>query len=140
VLIHDADFTDSITCAFWLEPNTPLQSFTMRGYAAEAWGSAMISFYVSTADGVGWVLLDNASLRVRPALTVTGTECYPPGATVPSTATSERAPEMVAPTAPEVPLTHVGIEPTPFAPPAPFTGAEEGQTGEGQLTEEGLGG
>jgi predicted extracellular nuclease len=142
VLVHDADFTDLFNCVFWLEPNTPLGTYVVRGHSTEAWGSVMLSIYLMTADGQGWMQVDNASVRVRPTLDVAGTECYAPG-TAPTSVLpfepSTRAEQPAeTPVQPEVPVIN-SIEPTPFAPPVPFNSAEEGQTGEGQFTEEGLG-
>jgi predicted extracellular nuclease len=143
VIVHDQDFSDLFNCSFWIEPNTPLQSYAMRGHSTEAWSGAMLSIYLMSADGQGWMLLDNASLRARPTLDVNGTECYAPGSVPVSVLPFEpgfRAGQPVeTPVTPETPVTS-GIEPTPFAPLPPITGVEEGQSGEGQLTEEGLGG
>lgn len=139
ILVHDADFSDSFTCVFWLEPNTPLASYAMRGHSTEAWSSAMFSIYLMTADGAGWMLLDNASLRARPTLDISGTECYPPGSVPPTVlpfAPGDRAGEVIE-TPAQPPVT--GIEAPPLPPVIPSSG-DEGETGEGQLTEEGLGG
>jgi CSLREA domain-containing protein len=87
VLIHKRNFSDLSTCTFWLEPNTPLQTYTLRTVATIDWtdGTA-ISIYPDTFYNplpTGGVLLDNVTLRQRPSLAVVGTECYEPGAVVP---------------------------------------------------------
>jgi hypothetical protein len=62
VLVHEWNFSDLQVCSFWLPPNTPLRSYVIRTYTANAWTNASISFYASTADGLGSILLDNISL------------------------------------------------------------------------------
>jgi hypothetical protein len=101
ILIHKRDFGDLGVCTFWLAPNTPLQAFTMRTQTTIAWNDATtISFYAadptfSGAAPTGRVLLDNVTLRQRPALDVVGTECYEPGQTVPA---DEAFQQLIAPT------------------------------------------
>jgi subtilisin family serine protease len=140
VLIHKRNFGDLGVCAFWLPPSTPLGTYTMRVVTTMAWDDATsISFYpadptFSGAAPAGRVLLDNVTLAQRPGLDVMGTECYEPGAVVPS---SERADtpivitpptEAVGELPPEAPVSDAGV---PSASP---------ETGEGELSESGLGG
>jgi LasA protease len=86
VLLRARNFGDLQACSFWLEPGTPLETYVMRTFTTSPWVSgggvdatAAISFYASTASTHGWLRLDNVSLRMRPGLIITGTECYPPG-------------------------------------------------------------
>jgi hypothetical protein len=95
VLIHKRNFGDLGVCTFWLAPNTPLQTYTLRTVATIDWedGTAL-SIYPDTLYTplpAGYVLVDDVVMRQRPSLDVAGTECYEPGQAVPL------APEVVAP-------------------------------------------
>jgi hypothetical protein len=142
LLLHKRNFGDLAVCTFWLAPNTPLQSYTMRMGATIDWtdGTA-ISFYLDTLympSPPGRVLLDNVTLRQRPGLTVAGTECYEPGQFVPSpamplidTPTVDSAPEIG-----ELPLVLPPGELPLIVTPSPIQPASEAD-GEGEFTEEG---
>jgi hypothetical protein len=82
VLLHDSNFSDIIVCAFWLPANMPYGRFVMRGRTTQAWANASIAFYSAPADNIGWIRLDEVSMRTRPGLTVNGTNCYRPGSGV----------------------------------------------------------
>ncbi|MDZ4767312.1 MAG: S8 family serine peptidase [Chloroflexota bacterium] len=81
ILLHASDFSDLTVCTFYVPNGAPLQTYTIRSYATQAWGTASISFYLSSTATGGYVSLDNASLRIRPGIALTGTECYPAGVT-----------------------------------------------------------
>jgi hypothetical protein len=78
VLLHDSDFSDVRVCAFWLAPNTGRRTFQMLTDTTEAWTSAVMAVYASTADGVGWVQLDNVSLQHLSGATTEETRCIDP--------------------------------------------------------------
>jgi hypothetical protein len=78
VLIHQWDFADLAVCTFWLEPNTPLQTYTMRSAATIGWGDATLSVYAATWGPDPWIQVDNASLRRTPGNPTVGTECFEP--------------------------------------------------------------
>lgn len=82
ILVHRPDFTDSLACAFWLPPNSPMQTYTMRTFTTRNWEGASISFYPSYTVNNGFIRLDQVLYRVRYDLSVNGTECYPPGSLV----------------------------------------------------------
>ncbi|MDZ4764078.1 MAG: hypothetical protein SGI73_05950 [Chloroflexota bacterium] len=102
VLIRSRDFSDLQVCSFWLEPGAALATYVMRTFNALAWTNsgvdrtAAISFYASTTASAGWLRLDNVSLKVRPSLSIIGTECYTPG-TAPA--------DVLLPTSDEVEIT-----------------------------------
>lgn len=79
-IIHEGDFSDSVVCSFWLPPNTPLRSYTLRGQTSKAWTNAVVAFYATPADSLGWVQLDNVALRHMPGLPGLQTRCIDPGA------------------------------------------------------------
>jgi hypothetical protein len=87
VLIHQWDFADLSVCTFWLEPNTPLQTHTIRSAATMGWGDATLSVYAATWGPDPWIQVDNASLRRTPGDATVGTECYEP--TAPDASKSE---------------------------------------------------
>lgn len=81
VLIHDGFFAHIYFCTFWINANSGLANYTMRVAPSTHLGSMFmrnIAFYVSPFDNLGWLRLDNITLRERPILSVLGTECYYP--------------------------------------------------------------
>jgi hypothetical protein len=80
VLIHQWNFDDLTACTFWLEPNTPLRTYTMRMFTTEAWTDASVSVYAATRGPETWIQLDNVSLYRSPGAAIGGKECYEPGA------------------------------------------------------------
>ncbi len=78
VLIHQWDFADLSVCTFWIQPNTPLQTHTVRAFATTGWGDATLSVYAATWGPDPWIQVDNASLRQTPGASTVGTECYEP--------------------------------------------------------------
>jgi hypothetical protein len=97
VLVHDQSFADLQACTFWLPPGQPLQTYTVRTYATQAWPVPMLSFYPSTVGLEQWTLLDNVSLTQTPGAPLPGTGCYEPGAAVPSGANPTAHPTGVRP-------------------------------------------
>jgi hypothetical protein len=83
ILVHQWDFADLAACTFWLEPHTPLQTYTMRIFTTEAWTDAAFSVYAATRGSEEWIQLDNASLKRTPGAQTSGKECYEPGALQP---------------------------------------------------------
>jgi hypothetical protein len=134
VLVHNWNFSDSQVCVFWLEPNTPLQRYTMRNIPTGYWSRATVSVYGSTPTNQAWLQMDNVSLRNRPSASMMGTDCYEPGATPADALALERAPAL------EVPITMLPPGELPLmATPLPLEPQNE-TTGEGQMTESELGG
>jgi hypothetical protein len=79
VLLHAANFSDMQACTFWLEPRAPLATYVIRTHTTTAWTGAVFAAYPNPADSIGWIVMDNVSMRQRPNLRIVGTECYPPG-------------------------------------------------------------
>jgi len=79
VLIHDGDFLDLSVCTFWLPPNLPLTTYSMRTHSTQAWTNASISFYAAT-DGSngGNYRLDNVVLQYAPSQSTLRTDCVDP--------------------------------------------------------------
>lgn len=91
MVVHQWNFTDMMACTFWLEPNTPLRTYTMRGFATADWTDAAFSAYTATQGPETWVQVDNASLKRTPGTPTAGTDCLefddevpPPGVNSPS--------------------------------------------------------
>jgi hypothetical protein len=80
LLLHDSDFSDVRVCTFWLAPNTPMRTFQMWTDTTEAWTSAVMAVYAATADGVGWIQLDNVSLQHFSGVSTDTTRCIDPSA------------------------------------------------------------
>jgi hypothetical protein len=139
VLIHKRDFGDLGTCAFWLAPNSPLQTYTLRTVPTINWtdGTA-ISIYPDTLYTnpvpTGGILVDNVTLRQRPGLVVVGTECFEPEPSGPA----ELPPDvMIVPPTLEATATPTNIPggdapviATPMLTPTPEVG--EGNLSEGE--------
>jgi M6 family metalloprotease-like protein len=139
ILLHATNFSDLQFCTFYIEPNTPLGVYTMRTYATQAWATASISIYASTSwtGGGGFIRLDDVTLRTRPSMTVTGTQCYEPGVTVPLEAgRDEPSNDVIAPPLLSTALPYLApampFEQPLIAPPAPPT---ESTMGEGTVSE-----
>jgi hypothetical protein len=144
ILVHDEDFSDLQVCTFWIAQNSPLQTRVMRTFTTEAWTAAYLSIYASSDDGVGYARIDNVVMRQRPTMPLVGTECYEPGATLPSELgdlTSEELqlmlPTLVPTAVPYVPSfggeyapAEMPVYATP-APPSELPSSAEGSTSEG---------
>jgi hypothetical protein len=133
ILIHQWDFDDLAACTFWLEPGTPLRTYTMRMFATEAWTDAALSVYVATKGPEAWIQLDNAVLYRSPGAEIGGKECYEPGAFQPVDvppparqlvdARSRRAPWLRTPSAGSA------RPPAPTAVPRAWAGRAPGSAG-----------
>jgi hypothetical protein len=64
VLLHDTDFSDSQICSFWIPPLSPMRRYVVQTFIAEDWASTVLSVYASSADGIGWLQMDNVAVRV----------------------------------------------------------------------------
>lgn len=147
VLLHRPDFTDSLACAFWLPPNSPMQTYMIRTFTTRDWQGTSISFYPSYNVSNGFVRLDQVVYRVRYDLNVNGTECYPPGTLVDNSTEWELAEAAEMELArQEIALSELRptLEPTATLPngelpiiatPAPFEGQAPAESGEGELVE-----
>lgn len=89
-LLVDANFSDILACTFWMPPGQPLNTYAMRVATTKAWDNAAVGFYPSTAataqvpvSALQWLRLDDVTLTPT-ATTPLGTECFEPGATIPS--------------------------------------------------------
>jgi hypothetical protein len=80
LIVHDTDWSDLLVCSFWIPPNTAPRLYTMTAKTTESWSAGTLSIYASTADGLGWLVVDNVVLRHLPTLSVNATLCDDPGA------------------------------------------------------------
>jgi hypothetical protein len=94
VLFHDSDFADLSVCTFFLPPNAPLTTYTMRSRTTKAWGSATVSFYAATNGTGGFYRLDNVNVQYTPAFSATQTLCIDP--TVPAAPGGAAGPNLLA--------------------------------------------
>lgn len=138
VLIHSSNFADLMTCSFYVPTGLPLQNYIIRGFASAAWGAASASFYLSDTATGGHVIIDDVSLRLRPSITLAGTECYPAGSSpadvLPFEAGRDALPIEIAPTI-SAPV-YIAPGMTGEQPQiAPFAPAPENTTGEGSVSE-----
>lgn len=78
LLIHDANFSDIAICTFWLPPSAPMQRYTAYTHTSKAWSNATLSVYASTADGAGWIQMDNVSMRRYAGVPSKETRCIDP--------------------------------------------------------------
>lgn len=86
ILAHDGDFSDLQVCSFWIPPNTPLRTYTLRSKTNENWTNVSLSIYSSSPDGTPALQIDNVSMTYRPSLNQlqTRSECIDPGAPLPT--------------------------------------------------------
>jgi len=83
VLVHQQTFRDLHVCTFWLEPNAPMRTYTMRTHTTAIQRPleplrTSISFYAATADGTGFYQVDNVSLMFDVTGSDLKTECEDP--------------------------------------------------------------
>jgi hypothetical protein len=114
VMLHDGDFQDLQICSFWLQPNTPLETYIMLSWTTKPWAAAHISLYASPDTSQGWIQVDNVVYRHRPALAPIGTECYERGA-LPFNIESRLA-DAPLPDLPALIPTAPAITPSPYVP------------------------
>jgi Tol biopolymer transport system component len=114
VMLHDGDFQDLQICSFWLQPNTPLDTYIMLTWTTKPWAAAHISLYASPDTAQGWIQVDNVVYRHRPALAPIGTECYERGA-LPFDIESRLA-DAPLPDLPTLIPTALAITPSPYVP------------------------
>ena len=81
VLIVDASFNDLHACTFFLAPNAPMRTYSMRTHSTQAWSNTAIYFYAATGGSNGGTyLLDNVSVAHDPVSSPTRTDCLDPTA------------------------------------------------------------
>ena len=97
VLLVDSDFSDVLACTFWVPPGQALGAFAMRIATTKSWANAAVGFYPSTAatlatpvSALQWLQLDDVALTPT-ATTPLGTECFEPGAPLPSLTVAKTA-------------------------------------------------
>ena len=84
VLVLDASFNDLHVCTFYLKPGDPVRTYQMKTHTNQAWSNTSIYFYAATAGFSGGnYLLDNVSVRMDPAASLTRTDCIDPTAPAP---------------------------------------------------------
>jgi hypothetical protein len=101
VLLHEGSFVLIYFCTFWVEPNSALAEYRVRVAPDTHLGSNYlknIAFYVSPFDNLGWIRLDDITLRERPGLSVAGTECHYPGSLPAEVEDSQPAEPFMLPT------------------------------------------
>ena len=95
VLVHDSDFSDLHVCTFWLAPNAPLRTYTMRTHTTRIWSNTTIAFYAASGGtNGGFYQLDNVSLMYDPAGASDRTICGDP--TAPAVPGGPAGPELIA--------------------------------------------
>jgi hypothetical protein len=112
IILHDADFSDLQVCSFWLPPNSAPVPHVVRSYTTETWTDASLSIYASSTDPMGYLQVDDVSLRLRPALALQGTECLLPEAVLTEPLFLERP--TLEPTATPAFAEGLALTPTPL--------------------------
>ena len=84
VLVIEHDFSDLSVCTFWLAPNAPMRTYTMRTHTTKAWTNAAIYFYAASADATGGAYrVDNVALYPDAGGSGDRTDCVDPTAPAP---------------------------------------------------------
>jgi subtilisin family serine protease len=78
LILHSGNWRDFAVCSFWLEPFAPPATYTMLTLTQMPWLGTHLSIYLSPDDGIGWLHIDNASLRPLMEPVNLGTLCYDP--------------------------------------------------------------
>ena len=80
VLDNGITWDDARICNFAVLPNTPLQTFTLRGETTTAWDDIRLEVNPGPPDGIPDLLLDNVHASYRPGSSYPVTECVSPPA------------------------------------------------------------
>src|SRR5690606_34640205 len=64
-----------LTCQFSIPPDTPLQTYVIRGQAGD-WSVPRLQIQPDPANNAPDLLLDNVTVHYRPGLQTAGTECF----------------------------------------------------------------
>jgi subtilisin family serine protease len=80
LFLHRGDWQDLAMCSFWLEPFAPPSVYTMITTTQFPWTRTHLSIYLSPDDGIGWLYIDNVSLRPLMEPVNLATLCYDPNA------------------------------------------------------------
>lgn len=75
-LTNGVDNQGIVTCSFTMPPNLPLSTYTLRGRNSATWGSIRMRVRLMTASTS--ILMDNVSVKYRPDINPSGTECVQP--------------------------------------------------------------
>lgn len=78
LFLHRSDWQDLAMCSFWLEPFAPPTIYTMITTTQLPWTGTHLSIYLSPDDGIGWLHIDNVSLRALMEPVNLATLCYDP--------------------------------------------------------------
>ena len=77
MILRNFGGSGDLFCAFTIPANSALQTYTLRGKTAAAWGQIDSQVFIDDFNTAG-LQVDNALLRYRPSLNPTGTECTQP--------------------------------------------------------------
>ena len=91
VIIKSGDKWD-IVCHFLIPPNTPLQTYIVRGKNLSNWNGLNIEVWPDPPDGNPDVLMDNVTLKYIPDMVISGTECIAPSTNNPVPSVSSLSP------------------------------------------------
>ena len=80
VLDNGISWDDARICNFAVLPNTPLQTFTVRGETTTAWSDIRLEINPGPPDGIPDLMLDNVHAYYRPGSSYPVTECASPPA------------------------------------------------------------
>ena len=79
VTLHNTEWTQALSCIFTVPANNPgLQNFVLRGKATAAWSNIWMDIYDLTANGQGFLRIDNINVQYKPAINPPTTECESP--------------------------------------------------------------
>ncbi len=70
---------NEIPCVFFVPPNTPLQTYTMRGLTNGDWQNTNLQVFVDSNATTPSILLDNINLQYAPDSDIFTNECLLPG-------------------------------------------------------------
>lgn len=70
VVLHNGDWSDAYLCRFVVPAGTPTRTYNMRFKTGQNWTRLIYAVYLDPADGRSAFVIDNASVRYLPSLSV----------------------------------------------------------------------
>ena len=77
IFLRSGDHWD-IACWFTIPANSPLKTYIVRGKTRADWHGFNIEVWPDPPDGIPDVMMDNVSVKYKPDLSLSGTECLYP--------------------------------------------------------------
>jgi hypothetical protein len=118
LMVGDSSLVTVQSCAFWLEPNSPAQLFTLKASLGLPWNDVESMLQIPDGNNGSWLDVRRVSMRHHLNQATAGTECAGPlPYNGPTTGNASNAVVLGAPALPPpLPTTDVGLAVVPVQP------------------------